>query len=159
MKLQNIINACLIATLLIMSACNNPCKDVNCFNGNCDDGTCICDEGYLQDIDGLCKIGRNTLFEGTYATSTTCQGSGTTLQDTLLVEVATDPNEVYIRSFGGVANNDILSHINGSDVLNITQQTTLAGNVYSGNGTRSGSVLSFTLYTDTDTCQVTMTKQ
>ena len=158
MKLQNKIGM-LIASLLIMSACNDPCKDVNCFNGNCEDGTCICDEGYLPDGEGLCKIGRNSLFEGSYATSTTCQGSGSTLQDTLLVEVATAANEVYIRSFGGVANNDILTQINSADVLTVTQQTTLAGNTYSGNGTRSGSVLSFTLYTDSDTCQVTMTKQ
>lgn len=36
-----------IFSMVIHSSCNNPCKDVTCRNGGaCNDGACVCPEGY-----------------------------------------------------------------------------------------------------------------
>ncbi len=32
--------------LLLTSSCKDPCKDINCNNGICLEGTCLCDDGY-----------------------------------------------------------------------------------------------------------------
>lgn len=32
--------------LLLASSCKDPCKDINCNDGVCLDGTCICDDGF-----------------------------------------------------------------------------------------------------------------
>lgn len=34
---------------LFFLACSDPCKDVDCNNGNCDEGICICEDGYGGD--------------------------------------------------------------------------------------------------------------
>lgn len=37
-----------LALLFTLANCSDPCDDVNCLNGGtCDDGTCLCPDGYL----------------------------------------------------------------------------------------------------------------
>jgi len=43
---MNKIYALLVFLVLLASSCKDPCKDVNCNNGNCLEGTCLCDDGY-----------------------------------------------------------------------------------------------------------------
>jgi len=145
--------------MLFAQACSEPCDNVNCGNGTCDDGTCICQDGWLKDAAGTCAVTRNSLFEGAYAGSKTCQSDGIIVTDTILVDTGTNPNDIMLRDFEGIANNDIRLTISSSDVVTISQQTTIAGYDYSGNGTRLNSILSFTLYKIADTCQVSLTKQ
>ena len=45
-KTMNKIYALLVCLLLMASSCKDPCKDVNCNNGACLEGTCLCDDGY-----------------------------------------------------------------------------------------------------------------
>lgn len=145
--------------MLFAVACSEPCDSVDCSNGTCDDGTCMCLDGWIKDAEGLCTITRNTLFEGTYTSSKTCQSDGIIVTDTILVDTGTNPNDVMLRNFEGIANNDIRLTISSSDVITISPQTTIAGYDYSGAGTRLNSVLSFSLYKIADTCQVSLTKQ
>jgi hypothetical protein len=64
-----------LLTILMFSSCDSdPCKDVNCGNGTCIEGTCDCDEGWGGencDIDlcadcenGDCTTGDCNCFEG-----------------------------------------------------------------------------------------------
>ena len=45
--MKTIIKLSFLVLTLFVFACSDPCDDVNCgTNGTCDDGTCICEEGY-----------------------------------------------------------------------------------------------------------------
>ncbi|MCD8528476.1 MAG: hypothetical protein LRY27_00485 [Chitinophagales bacterium] len=46
-----------------ISGCKDACKDVQCVNGSCDDGTCICEAGYEGTT---CDTQINDKFEGTW---------------------------------------------------------------------------------------------
>ena len=51
-------------SLVMFMACSDPCDDVDCGNGVCDDGTCICDAGY----EGLnCETEIRAKYLGTYS--------------------------------------------------------------------------------------------
>jgi hypothetical protein len=44
----------ILALLGSLVACKKPCEDVNCQRGYCDDGTCICPDGYYG---SRCELG------------------------------------------------------------------------------------------------------
>lgn len=54
-----------IVLFLGMAACN-PCKNVDCGNGTCDDGDCTCTAGYEKDAAGKCSIEERTKFLGNW---------------------------------------------------------------------------------------------
>lgn len=59
--------------LASMTACTDACKDVNCNNGTCVTGDCVCDTGY----EGTnCQTEIRAAFLGTHNVTETCQ-SGT----------------------------------------------------------------------------------
>lgn len=158
--MKNLFNLfALVAVLAIgVSSCSDPCKDKACGNGDCDEGTCVCNDNYLTDSDGNCTVMRNTLFVGTYDVQMTCNAGGSSTS-TATVVTGNTADGIIIEDFNNVTGNDIVATISMTDDLSIPQQTTLASLAYSGSGSRSNSVFSFTLNTATDTCQVTMTKQ
>lgn len=62
----------MIALLVsILSSCNtkDACEDVNCNNGTCDSGNCVCETGF----EGLnCEIEQRLAFIGNYNVSESC---------------------------------------------------------------------------------------
>jgi len=59
-----------------MSNCSDPCADVNCGPGTCDDGTCICPTGY----EGIsCETESRSLFYGSYNVTMSDCGPSVTL--------------------------------------------------------------------------------
>ena len=156
--MKNLFNLLAIAAILAIavSACSDPCTNTDCgTNGECVEGTCVCDSNYMGSD---CSQMLNSLFVGTYVAQWTCSAGGSAT-DTVTVVVGNAPDAVIFQDFNGIRGNDIGMTISENDDLVIAQQTTAAGNAYSWSGTRSNSVLSFTLNKSSDTCQVTMTKQ
>ena len=44
--MKKYLNQLLVIAALIIVGCSDPCKDVVCGPGTCEDGTCICPDGY-----------------------------------------------------------------------------------------------------------------
>jgi hypothetical protein len=142
---------------LLLASCAEPCEKIECENGTCEgDGNCLCQDYYQQDADGICTVAINTLLEGTYTAQSTCINTGS-FSETLQVDAGSNPNEVIVRNFQGAANNDITLALDTNDDVTVNQSTSQPD--YTGSGTLSGSVFSFSLYSPTDSCQVTLTKQ
>ena len=67
------IGALAIATSMFFAGCTDLCKDVNCNNGECVEGDCVCDAGYETDD---CSVAMNAKFSGSYSNTETCNPSG-----------------------------------------------------------------------------------
>ena len=67
------IGALAIATSMFFAGCTDLCKDVNCNNGECVEGDCVCDAGYESDD---CSVALNTKFSGAYSNNESCTVSG-----------------------------------------------------------------------------------
>ena len=78
MKTNTFQTLFLLFALLLGFSCSNPCKDVNCGNGICnkDNGDCSCNDGWVQDTNGLCTIANSDKFVGTWKVVENCP-SGT----------------------------------------------------------------------------------
>lgn len=55
---------CILFALGI-SACN-PCRNVDCGNGTCNDGSCTCNAGYEKDTNGNCTVEEREKFLGNW---------------------------------------------------------------------------------------------
>ena len=69
-----------LLSILLCNSCKDPCKSVNCNNGDCVDGTCVCDFGWTGDN---CEIERASLYKGFYEGPFNC-GIGS---DTMVLKV------------------------------------------------------------------------
>jgi hypothetical protein len=71
MKNKNfgLLGAFAIAVAVFFAGCTDPCKDVNCNNGECVEGACVCDAGY-EGVDCGTKV--NAKFSGTYSLTENC---------------------------------------------------------------------------------------
>ncbi len=64
--MNKILHQTVIVAVLILTGCSDPCEDVVCGPGMCDDGTCICPDGY----DGSsCELLTNRIFAGSWTIS------------------------------------------------------------------------------------------
>jgi hypothetical protein len=45
-----------LAVLFLAIACKNPCKDKDCGQGVCQEGTCLCNAGWSVDANGRCTV-------------------------------------------------------------------------------------------------------
>ena len=61
--MKNYLNQLLIIATFIIVGCSDPCKDAVCGQGACDDGTCICSDGYEGTA---CEILENNKYFGLY---------------------------------------------------------------------------------------------
>lgn len=81
-----------IVFLAFMFSCSDPCDDVNCGdNGTCDDGTCLCETGY---VGTLCDGKIIDLYTGNWVSDNfLCDGQG---QDpvTLVIEEGDSVTEI-----------------------------------------------------------------
>ena len=69
----SLLGALAIAGGMFFAGCDDPCKDVVCVNGECVEGTCVCDAGY-EGTD--CGTALNAKFSGSYSLTETCTPSG-----------------------------------------------------------------------------------
>ncbi len=95
----------LMMAVLFASSCSNPCEDVICLNGGvCDDGTCICPEGFTGDN---CQLAAATACD-----TVVCFNGGVCIDGACLcpsgytgtnceIEVQADPCDTIVCLNGG----------------------------------------------------------
>ncbi|MFM1875844.1 MAG: hypothetical protein RL266_1581 [Bacteroidota bacterium] len=152
--MKHLAFAILMGTLLI-SACNqkDACEDVNCNNGVCVSGDCLCDSGY----EGLnCEIEQRSAFVADYNVSESCD-----LGDfTYVINVAADSEngtELTIHNLGDF-DFDVAATVNGTSFI-ISDQTGNGATV-NGTGTLTNGILTITYTMETtggQTLNCTMT--
>jgi len=125
--MKNYLNQLLIIAALIIVGCSDPCRDVDCGLGACDDGTCICPVGYEGTA---CETLEIEKYFGTYnETESMCIPSGT-LETFELIVAATPngrPQEVtinlgtqgiaYITFTGTLKNGKVEAALEGNSTL------------------------------------------
>lgn len=87
---------------------SDACADVNCGNGTCFSGDCVCDDGYFNnDTDGTCTI----LVDGSYTVSEVC-GAGDTYSS--VVTFAND--QISATNFWNSFSNPVKMDVNGNNI-------------------------------------------
>jgi len=80
----------IFCSILFLTNCSDPCKDVNCGTGTCDDGTCLCETGF----EGLnCEIESREKFLGFWTSD----------------DIACDGDEEFISTFVIIPNEDSIN--------------------------------------------------
>lgn len=70
--MKHLITLSLFCLSLFLFSCTDPCKDIVCGdNGVCDDGTCLCDDGYEGTT---CETEARAKYYGTFNGELTCPG-------------------------------------------------------------------------------------
>lgn len=85
---MNKIYALLVFLLLLASSCKDPCKDVNCNDGVCLEGTCLCDDGFEGEN---CDKEERDKFVGTWIGDIDCGEILGENEATIIVTKDTDP--------------------------------------------------------------------
>ena len=163
-KNQFLLPALLFGAMLMFApACgdSDPCKDVDCgANGTCFEGSCVCNEGYDQDVNGQCTVEWTAKFLGSYSAGSTCF-TGSYSGDISRVDAMT----IKINEFGGYSGpNFINATVTSSNTVSINM-TDAANRKITGTGTISGKVLSLNVVTDyqdggpVENCTETLTIQ
>lgn len=97
--IKKLLFPALVGAMTMFAACeSDPCKDLEgkCGNGSCFEGTCVCDQGYEADAEGVCNVQWSAKFVGTY-TGTDC---GFPLSSPVII-AATAADKIDITNFGG----------------------------------------------------------
>jgi len=100
----------LVAALLIVASCgdDDPCMDLNCGSGTCEDGTCVCPEGYEGASCGTLEIAK---YFGQFAvTNFECVDSSTLGTETVTIEAQSngEPFEVVVTIKGFAFEEDLV---------------------------------------------------
>ena len=90
----------LLSIFTVFMSCSDPCDDVDCgANGTCDDGTCLCEDGYEGTS---CETEIRAKYLGTYSGDISpCfedLGGGLPIPieiPDLVLEVTADPNDIH----------------------------------------------------------------
>lgn len=106
-----------IIILVGLTSCEDFCKGVDCVNGDCSEGICICQQGYEKDSAHICSIRSRERFLGNYSVSQDCK---TDLFDAEIIE---DNNvaRVRITRFSNVFNLNVIADVQ-RDTLHIALQ-------------------------------------
>lgn len=161
--MKNLINLCfLFFALFIISCDSDPCKDVVCGDeGTCIAGVCDCNMGYEKDADGLCNTAWSTKFVGANLSATDSCSAGSAnagvfvYATTITMDDATTLSTTNL--FGYTATNVIKMDVTSSTEVSINY-TDVAGRVFTGSGTKDGSMLTLDVIVDfpnstvNDTC-------
>ena len=74
--MKNLLKLSFFAALFLVFSCADPCDDIVCENGAaCDDGTCLCENGYEGDN---CEIEARVKYYGTFAGVFVCPDTSKT---------------------------------------------------------------------------------
>ena len=144
--IKKLLFPALVGAMTMFAACEaDPCKDLysKCGSGTCFEGSCVCDEGYEADAEGICNTTWANKFVGSYTGKDVCP-SGTFTLNTPAVVTETAADKVSISNFGGF-NSVVTATVereNATDEsatkLNINN-TDPAGRTFVGTATISGS--------------------
>lgn len=170
MKTNTFQTLFLLFALLLGFSCSNPCKDVDCGNGICnkDNGDCSCNDGWVQDINGLCTIANSDKFVGTWKVVENCP-SGTYNYDVSITKNNYD--RVTISNYGNYASNfgaiQVMARIAGNDISIPTQTISFnlqsfVINPTSGTFSNNTFTLNYSVSIDANTpqtCSAVYTKQ
>ncbi|MBA3898947.1 MAG: hypothetical protein H0X62_01865 [Bacteroidetes bacterium] len=158
-KIKNVIAVMIMAFGLMVTAqsCRDACKDVECNNGTCDEGTCICEGGY----EGTnCDVAVRSKFLGTYAFTENCNSGA----DQYSVTVNADGSDIQkiriVNIYGAGLTTE--ATVSGTSLTIASQSFGSTNSTISGSGSVSGNNLTIT-YTVTatagsDSCTGTGTK-
>ena len=87
--------AAAIAAAMFFTGCTDPCKDVNCNNGTCLEGDCVCDAGYQ----GLaCDVKHNAKFVGVYTFVETCDSTVPATYNLTVAASSASPSNINITN-------------------------------------------------------------
>lgn len=156
--MKNFLHLLTLLVCICLFSCSDNCKDLDCGNGTCDDGTCICDEGY----EGTnCQTLVIAKYYGTYNnTASSCTNGGQSSMESIILSSAEDsdptaltvefelpnaPNPIYVGSIQG---NTITA--SGSYLI-----TTLE---FTGTISEDGNTIESNLKFNTLDCDITFSK-
>ncbi len=116
LKLQ--LLAGLFLGTLTLAGCKDECKDVDCgSNGECVDGSCVCDAGYLG---GNCETSLSEKLSATYAIAEQCDLGGAKNYDVIISEGTLAPYQVVITKIWNSAQNSTINAVIGTDGKSLT---------------------------------------
>lgn len=101
--IKKLLFPALLGAMTMFAACEaDPCKDLDgkCGTGTCFEGTCVCDEGYEADAEGICNLEWAAKFVGSYTGQDVCP-SGTYTLNAPAVVTKTAVDKISISNFGG----------------------------------------------------------
>lgn len=168
----------LLAAATFTSCEQDPCKDVVCGDqGQCVEGTCVCNAGYEKDANNLCNTEQRTKFlkqnangtvsAQTYVVSDVCSNSGTSDYNTTISAGTASITEVRVTNFYGLFTNAVVATVDGNTITIARQQPDNDSIYVVGSGTISGTTITFSYSisdeTDsanivTDSCTATWVK-
>lgn len=112
MKLTTYLFAFLMFAFI---SCKDECKDLNCNFGTCDDGTCICDDGF----EGTnCDAEQRTKFIGVWAGIINCASESTQI----VVNITKNSSQIRLVNLSLDGDTTVIGHVNGKTIT-IDQQT------------------------------------
>lgn len=128
---------------------SDPCKDVECGNGTCFEGDCVCDVGYAKDANGQCTL----RFIGQYNVSEDCSASAPAAYLITIAEGAT-ASDVTITNFWNLFQNSVKATVDGNNITIARQEPDNDKFFVQGNGVisvdGSGKVVITFTYTVSD---------
>lgn len=137
----------LLICLAFASCKPDPCQDVDCNNGTCDSGDCICETGY----EGVnCEVEQREAFVGDYDVTEVCDLGNFTYVISVTADSETG-TELTIRNIGDFGF-DVAANVDGSSFA-ITDQV-VNGATVNGTGQLVEGTLTITYTMETTGGQV-----
>jgi hypothetical protein len=133
-------------SVLLASCTPDACDDVNCNNGICEAGDCICEPGY----EGFnCEVEQRLAFVSAYSVQESCDLGDFTYNITIAAdsEIGTELTISNIGDFGF----DVIAEVDGTS-FSITDQV-VNGATVNGTGTLDSGILTITYVMETTSGQ------
>ena len=127
----------------------DPCAGVVCTDGSCSNGTCLCNEGYKKDHNKCIAFNMEVAGVDLVATELLVDSTSNFTKNTTYTIVAepSNPYKFTLKSFNGIAKNDVTFTIKSSNnaVLETETVTTAAAKTYKVSGSKTASLLQLKL--------------
>jgi hypothetical protein len=162
--MKNLIKILSFAAILgfFATSCNtDPCKDVVCGDfGTCNEGTCACETGYEQNLDGLCNTEIRAKFKGTWNVLDACNTSGSGSFICSVTDANTTNNlQLKITNVWDQFTNQVNATVDGNTITFSRQAPDNDGYFVSGSGTINAAgntiTMSYTVTDETDPNNIT----
>ncbi len=135
----------MLASATFSSCEQDPCKDVVCGDqGQCVEGTCVCNAGYEQDAAGLCNTEQRAKFFSSYAGSDMFNGNTYTYTPSIATSSVSITNVLVSNFRPDFFNNSVLTAtVSGSTITVAAQEPDGDGYSIEGSGTLSGNTITW----------------